>query len=423
MLTWHAITAATYYAAEAESLNDDALYYLTDTHEIYRGSVPFTEAVILFSDDDELPEQPARRKIYLNTTTGEGKIYTGTEWKTVIAPIDSTVTSGGTNPVNSAAVIAYVTEAISDVSASENIVANVTYTDTTKVLTVSKADGSSAQLTLNGLACTLEYESATGQLSIKDVSGSVLGSPINLDLERFVQSGTYDPESKNIKLVFNDNENPVVIPVGDLVDTYTAADSTSVHMTVSSNQFTAEVIVAATEGNMLKSTEDGLFVAATDLSNYMTLVKSASTTLIPMLNAQGQIVNGTMTAGGAAISGSPNATTLATELAVNALVQSVKTELTQALAKKMALVASADTTKIPMLNAQGQIVNGTMTAGGATLAEAPNATTLATEAAVKAGLDLKLDKTAVVAINNSAVTGQAADARAAYDALTWKTTL
>ena len=423
MLTWHAITAATYYAAESESLSNDALYYLTDTHEIYRGSTPFTEAVILYTQENELPEQPARRKIYFNTTTGEGRIYNGTSWQTVIRPIDATVTGEGTNPVSGAAVADYVAQAIADVTGGEGIVTDVTYTPATKTLNVIDGTGASTQLQLTGLGVTLEYTSGTGELKLKDVTGAVLGSPINLDLERFVQSGTYDDEAKTITLTFNDSSSPVVIPVGDLVDTYTAADTDSVHLTVTGNQFTAEVIVSETGGNMLQSTEDGLYVAATDLSNYMQLVASASTTAIPMLNAQGQVINGTMTAGGATIAGTPNATTLATEVAVNTLVQSVNSTLTQALAKKMALVASPDTVHIPMLDSNGQIVNGTKAGGGATLSGSPNADTLATEAAVSAGLAAKLNTTDVVGLTAGATAGQAADAKATYDALTWKTTL
>ena len=423
MLTWHAITAATYYAAESESLSNDALYYLTDTHEIYRGSTPFTEAVILYTQENELPEQPARRKIYFNTTTGEGRIYSGTSWQTVIRPIDATVTEEGTNPVSGAAVADYVAQAIADVTGGEGIVTDVTYTPSTKTLNVVDGAGTSTQLQLTGLGVTLEYTSDTGELKLKDVTGAVLGSPINLDLERFVQSGTYDDEAKTITLTFNDSSSPVVIPVGDLVDTYTAADTDSVHLTVTGNQFTAEVIVSETGGNMLQSTEDGLYVAATDLSNYMQLVASASTTAIPMLNAQGQVINGTMTAGGTTIAGTPNATTLATEVAVNTLVQSVNTTLTQALAQKMALVASPDTVHIPMLDSNGQIVNGTKAVGGATLSGSPNADTLATEAAVSAGLATKLNTADVVALTAGATAGQAADAKATYDALTWKTTL
>ena len=425
MLSWHAITSAVYYAAEEDSLSADSLYFLTDTHEIYKGAVPFTESVVIYSGSE--PSSPARRKIYINSATGEGKIYTGTEWQTVIKPIESTVTPDGTNPINSAAVIAYVTEQINNVTGGESIVKSVTYNPTGNKLVVTNGAGEPTEVVLSGLGVSLEYTSDTGELKLKDVTGAVLGSTINLDLERFVQSGSYDDEAKTITLVFNDSSSPVVIPVGDLVDTYTAADTDTVHLTVTSNQFAAEVIVSETAGNMLQATEDGLYVAATNLSNYMQLVASASTTAIPMLNAQGQVINGTMTAGGASIAGTPNATTLATELAVNALVQSTKAELEASLAKKMALVSSPNTTNIPMLDSNGQIINGTKQVGGATLNSSPNANTLATEVAVQAAINAvsntKLDKAAVVAINDSAQTGQAADAKSAYDALTWKTTL
>lgn len=425
MLSWHAITSAVYYAAEADSLSADSLYFLTDTHEIYKGAVPFTESVVIYSGTE--PTSPARRKIYINSATGEGKIYTGTEWQTVIKPIESTVTPDGTNPINSAAVIAYVTEQINNVTGGESIVKSVTYNPTGNKLVVTNGAGEPTEVVLSGLGVSLEYTSDTGELKLKDVTGAVLGSTINLDLERFVQSGSYDDEAKTITLVFNDSSSPVVIPVGDLVDTYTAVDTDTVHLTVTSNQFAAEVIVSETAGNMLQATESGLYVAATNLSNYMQLVASASTTAIPMLNAQGQVINGTMTAGGAALAGTPNATTLATELAVNALVQSTKAELEASLAKKMALVSSPNTTNIPMLDSNGQIINGTKQVGGATLNSSPNANTLATEVAVQAAINAvsntKLDKAAVVAINDSAQTGQAADAKSAYDALTWKTTL
>lgn len=45
MLEWHVVNSATYYAAEAAALNSDYLYFLSDTKEIYKGTVSFSEAV------------------------------------------------------------------------------------------------------------------------------------------------------------------------------------------------------------------------------------------------------------------------------------------------------------------------------------------------------------------------------------------
>ena len=227
-------------------------------------------------------------------------------------------------------------------------------------------------------------------------------------------------------------------------------------MTVSQNKFTAEVIVSTTGGNMLQSTANGLYVAATDLSNYQTLVASASTTTIPMLNSNGQIINGTMTAGGNAISGTPNATTLATELAVKTLIDSTKTTIDSSIANKIDKVASATENNIAAFTANGGIKDSGMKAGGATLAETPNNTTLATEVAVNAAItaavavvdgkvntlnanaetpgsvDYKiaqattnmLESTDIVTtLSDSNTNEQVPSAKVVYDQLVWKTSL
>ena len=495
MLNWYAITSTAYYAAEPDSLSDENLYFLTDTHELYRGQTPFTDAVILYSG--ERTSTPARNKIYVNSSTLQGDVYTGSEWVTVIKPVVGTVTPDGTDPVNSAAVIAYVTQAIADVTGGDSIVKNISYNDGTLTLTVTKGDDSSEQIVLEGIGTQLHYDAATGALEIRDVTGAPLGSAINLDLERFVSAAAYDETNQQIILAFNDitsidtgasytypdtmpgvptdgmacraggtwywyNESaweevdsdklPLTINVGDLVDTYTAQSTASIQLTVSNNQFTANAIASSTAGNQLTIDEYGLYVAATDLSNYQTLVASASTTMIPMLNAQGQIINGTMTPGGATIAGSPNATTLATELAVNTLVQSTKTTIDASLAQKMNLVTGATNGHVATLNATGQAQDSGKAIGGATLAGSPNENTLATEAAVSAAIapvqtavttlnadsdtpgsvDYKiaqattnmLESTDIVTELSSSVTDQQVpSAKVVYDQLTWKTSL
>ena len=460
MLNWYAITSTAYYAAEEDTLSAENLYFLTDTHEIYRGTVPFTDAVVLYTG--EKPNPAARKKIYINTTTLQGDVYDGTSWTTIIKPISTTVAESDTNPVTSGAVYDYVTEALSNLATSENTITGITWDNAGFNLQIQKGDGSSTNVQLTNVAVDLQYESATGKLQIKDATGAAVGTGVNLDLERFVKGGSYDPDTKTITLWFDDaddaetSEDKISIPVADLVDTYTAGDSQSVHMTVSQNKFTAEVIVSTTGGNMLQSTANGLYVAATDLSNYQTLVASASTTTIPMLNSNGQIINGTMTAGGNAISGTPNATTLATELAVKTLIDSTKTTIDSSIANKIDKVASATENNIAAFTANGGIKDSGMKAGGATLAETPNNTTLATEVAVNAAItaavavvdgkvntlnanaetpgsvDYKiaqattnmLESTDIVTtLSDSNTNEQVPSAKVVYDQLVWKTSL
>lgn len=391
MLNWYAINSTDYYAAEPSSLSDENLYFLLDTHEIYRGSVPFTDAVITYTGDK--PTSPARKKIYINTATLQGEIYDGTSWTTVIKPVSTQVTDGDGNPVSGDAVHAYVAEQLAELTSSENTIKGISYSNSTFKLTVTKGDNSTQEILLDKLGVDLEYNSGTGLLRLKDATGTAVGTGINLDLERFVNGASYDPDTKTITLWFDDvdtaeeSADKIEIPVADLVDTYTAGDTQTVHMDVSGNQFTASVIVATTGGNMLQATADGLYVAATDLSNYQTLVKSASTTLIPMLNSNGQIINGTMTAGGATLNGSPNATTLATEAAVQAAIQNAIQSLTTSVEGKMDKVASAVAGNIATFVAGGNVQDSGKKVGGATLAGTTDADTMATEAAVEAAVD------------------------------------
>lgn len=467
MLNWYAIESTAYYAADASSLSSENLYFLTDTHEIYRGTVPFTDSVVLYTGSK--PASPARKKIYIDTTTLKGEVYTGTEWVTVIKPIADTVTAEGTDPVSGKAVADYVASKISEVTGSDTLVSNVTYDKGTVKLTVTKADGTSTPLVLEGLATQLAYDKNTGKLDIKDVNGTVLGTGINLDLERFVKGGSYDENTKTITLWFDDADSAdastdkIDIPVGDLVDTYTAESTATVQLTVTGNKFTANVIASKAEGNLVELKDDGIYVAASTLDAYQKLVADASTTKIPMLNAAGQIINGTMTAGGAAISESPNATTLATELAVNALITSTKATIDTELAKKMALVNGAAENNVATFGTNGQVKDSGKSIGGATLASAPNENTLATEAAVKTAVDaantelsakIKTNADAITILNGdsnvegsvdkkiadatndvlreadiatslsaSSTDAQVASAKVVYDQLTWKTML
>ena len=140
MITWHYITRAVYDAAEVSEKTSDKLYYLSDTHEIYRGTENFTEAVILYSTE---PAVKAIGKLYINETTLEGRIWNGTTWKTVIQPVQAAIITGDTTkPVSSKAVEDYVGAEIAKVTGSDGLVSGVSYTAGTNTLTVTMADTS-----------------------------------------------------------------------------------------------------------------------------------------------------------------------------------------------------------------------------------------------------------------------------------------
>ena len=105
MICWHIVTANEYRNGTPQ---DGHMYFLSDTREIYRGSDPFTESVIMYTGT--LPTVPALNRLQINSETLEGKIWQGAAagWKTVISAISDEVTDTAGVAVSGKAVVGYV---------------------------------------------------------------------------------------------------------------------------------------------------------------------------------------------------------------------------------------------------------------------------------------------------------------------------
>ena len=463
MLSWHIVTRATYDAAAESAKTSEKIFFLSDTGEIYRGTQNFTESVVLYTSE---PTTKAVGKLYVNATTLEGKIWNGSAWTTVIQPVQAAIVSGDTSkPVSSKAVEDYVTDQIAAVTGSDGLVASVAYDSANRELDVTMADGTTDAVKLSNLAVDLVYEKSTGKLQVKDATGATIGTGVNLDLERFVAEASYDHDTGVITLKFNDDQDPLTIDIGDLVDTYTASNSNTISLTVTGNEFVAEAIVATTAGNMLQATESGLYVAATDLSAYSTTtqmnsaistavsnfntntvapiafdvatLKNASTTHaakvsgatagnLASLTAEGDLDDSGVKVGGSTLASSASASVLATEAAVAA----IRTALVESINGKMSKVASGHADELIVADANGDAALSGVKVGGATFAATPDDKTAATEKGAVAYVQgYAVAKANVVAAGSMATTVTAASdekvasEKAIVDALTWKTTV
>ena len=427
MLSWHYITRAAYDAASASDKTADKLFFLSDTKEIYRGTDLFTESVILYTSE---PTTKAVGKLYVNATTLEGKIWNGTAWTTVIQPVQATLAADdASKPVSGKAVAEYVSAELAKVTGSDGLVAGVEYVADSNSLTVTMADGSSDTIPMTNVAADLVYDKATGLLQVKNAAGTTIGTGINLDLERFVSEAAYDHETGKITLKFNDEGTPLEIDIGDLVDTYTAANSSTVALTVTGNQFVAEAIVASGagyEGNLLQKTDAGLYVAPVDQSAKADKVAAATAGNLASLTAEGNLADAGVSVGGAALAAEASATVLATEAAV----ADIRSTLETSIGTKMDKVGAGHEGEIITADAEGNAAASGIKLGGATLAEQADAATVATEAGVKAYVNgYAVAKTDVVAAGAMAATVAAASdekvtsEKAVVEALTWKTTV
>lgn len=344
MLNWYYVTKAQYTAAAAHS--SDNLYFLSDTKEIYRGDDLFTQSVIMYTGD--LPTTPAVGQLYINETTLEGKTYTGTAWKTVIKAVADTVTADGTNPVSGKAVAAYVTDALKTAAAeAQAAFKEVSYSKTTNKLTFTSNDGKTHDVEIDNLPVDLAFDKTgtegTGKLQLKDKAGNVIGTGVDLDLERFVKSGEYDAETKKITLYFDDKKtDKVEIDATALVDIYTGKASATASTSVSAtNEISVDVKISTKEGNILKSDANGLYVDAVDQSAKMDKDADAVAGNLAKFDADGNAVDAGLKAGGATLAETTDATTLATEKAVEAAVSAETTRATAAEGKLNTAVEAA----------------------------------------------------------------------------------
>ena len=472
MLTWHYVDSATFDAGEADA---DGLYFLSDTKEIYRGSNLFSGSFVMVDDGSSnfdsalaLITRPAHGKIYLSKTTLAGKIYDGAAWKQIIYPVDTTVTSSGTNPVTGKAVYDYVAAEVAKITAGDGFVKNISYNKSTHTFTVTGGEGNPT-IELEGVGVEIAYDKETGALTLKDMKGAVLGSTVNLDLERFVSATAYDSNSNEIILAFTDvtsidtgnsyeypgtmpegtegkacragdtwyiyqtnawvemEDAPLTIDVGDLVDTYTAGNTQTISMSVIGNQFTANVILdQTTGGNLIQQNANGLYVAPIDLSEYMALVDSAVENNIATFNADGQVKDSGIKAGGATLVNN-DATTLATEAAVHTAIEALRTALLENINGKISKMEGATAGNVVTATADGQVQDSGKTIGGATLTT-KDANTLATEAAVDAAIqeakaDCLVDSDKDTVLTDAATDDKIPTSKAVVDALKWVTTM
>lgn len=287
MMYWHIVTSAEYKLGNKVAGD---MYFLSDTKEIYRGAVPFTESVVLYNAT--LPtESIAKNRLYIDSSSLAGYIHDGENWTKVIKAVTDTVTAEGTDPVSGKAVAAYVAAQMAGMTAS-TVIASLSWDAAEHMLTATKGDSTTQEIVFDGLGCSLSYVASTGTLQMLDASGNQIGDAVELAKDKFVTSGEYNPETKKIILYFDaEKTNYVEIDAAALVDVYTGEDSTSVSVAVSAdNKIKATVKISTAAGNVLEVKEDGLY-AAIDTSALMDKVPEAVEGNIATFGTDGQVVD------------------------------------------------------------------------------------------------------------------------------------
>lgn len=208
-------TKANFEALEAK--DNDTLYFLTDTLQIFKGAVEYTKSCKLVST---LPGSgQVQGIVYVRTSDFTLHMFNGTSYiqlnKATVTEIPAADASDDNVPTTKA-VADYVDAKIEGVVGSKGVfVTDVTYND--GVLSVAKG-GDPVATTLTGVVHAPTYDASTRTIKLPVFGGDELTIALGKDL--VVTSGTYNAKDKNIELTITSGD-VIKIPVGSLIDVYT----------------------------------------------------------------------------------------------------------------------------------------------------------------------------------------------------------
>lgn len=238
----------------AKTLVANDLYFTSDTLCIYKGEDLLSASVEAVT---EFPATGAQGRIYVNTDTLESKVWNGTAWTVVSPAIETTLTDDTATGalVTAGAIRTYV----AGIAGGKDLVKDVAYDETTQKITVTYGDATTKDLLLKDLITGAAYDAKTGDFTFTKANGDAV--VVNTPVENFLKAAEYDEATHVLTLTLEGGEK-VTVNLEKLIDTYTAKATATVDLKVADNQFTADVKVSAEKDNVLVAKEDGLYVQA-----------------------------------------------------------------------------------------------------------------------------------------------------------------
>lgn len=379
-VVFYALTQSTYDGIGSKDSN--TLYFLTDTGKIYKGDINLTDSVLPISDFPEVASA-IRNKLYIHTTSFECRITNdNAKWITVTPGY---LTDGGNwaeADGNKLATIAFIKKGINE--AITNISLTTSFDKGSGTVTVGSGTGA----VLTGVAHDPQYDAGQLRLTIPVYGGSNI--VVDIPKDKFVTAGQYyadypDSDSAThhnvIVLTIDNQAEPVIIPAEALVNVYTANNTgKDIAITVTDdNKISAQAVIDPAEGNALVTSATGLLV---DVSDKMDTIADATGTKIALTTAEGGVSESTYTILASGDMGNSNTVVPTANLIAAAISAAVNTGIGNAVQKVIGVENN-----LVGFAAEGAIKDSGVKAGTATLNEAPDATTLATEAAVAAAIE------------------------------------
>lgn len=307
--------------------DENTLYFLNDTKQIYKGENLYSKAFEVY------PILPATGGVtgvlYVETSTKKLYTWNGTSFIEALdasVTIDTKVEETGANAVSGKAVYDFVAAEINALTGgTSNVFVSSIIEDNSAIgqFKVQKgADETIVKVSLNGLAQAPSYDNEARKFTFPVIGGEAVEIKLGKDL--VVNSGTYDTINQEIVLTLV-NDEIIKIPVGDLVNIYTASEDKTgaVKVTIDKNEVKATVVVDETtiknDNGVLKADFSKLALASTvealtkRVSDAETTITNLSTNLTKAIGDVDAIAK----ANQAAIADLPNIYVKTTDLSAN----------------------------------------------------------------------------------------------------------
>ena len=253
--------------------DENTLYFITDegNARLYKGDKLFTQQ---WQVVDGLPaiENAKPDRLYIDTVNNKLSYFNGTNYSDVLkggnVEIASSVTAEGTTAVSSKAIYDFVHHEITALTggSTATLISNIAAGEESGTLVITKGENNT-NVTLKGVIVDPTWDETQRILTLPNTTGEK-AITINFGKDMVVTSGSYDASTKDLVLVIGEDSSKTVrIPVGSLVDTYTASTDTSaaIEITVNDHEIKGSLLVES--GSVLKI-QDGRL--AIDLSDYVT---------------------------------------------------------------------------------------------------------------------------------------------------------
>ena len=378
---FRAITQSAYDSVEPKDAN--TLYFVTDSGRIYKGSSDVTYCISVGST----PEvgSAVKGKLYIDSTSlAMAVTMNGTSWLQLSPGYLTDGTEWAAADSKKFATIGLIKKGIQE--AVNNIDLTAYFENSTGTVKVGQ-EGTGAVLT--GVAHDVKYDSSQLKITIPVYGGTDV--VVNIPKDKFVTAGQFyedypeegEPTHHNVIVLTIDNQvEPVIIPAEALVNVYTA-DNTGKDVTVlisEDNKVSASVKIDPTGGNALTTSASGLKV---DVSGKMDKIQSATGAKIAITKADGTVSESTYSILSDGEMGSDDAVVPTANLIASAIASAINGLNVSNKVDKV--VGTVD--NLVGFAAEGALKDSGKKSGGATLAQSPDANTLATEAAVKSAVD------------------------------------